>query len=136
MSLLKYGLVLITAALFFHYGKGISSSVLHSIAGVVASVAGTLLGFLITSIALMTAVMDRVLVVRMRKSGHYERLITDAFLTCASLLALVLVCILSLFFSGAVNHYIFTAVVIFLVYSFLSATESGHRFYNVITALK
>ncbi len=108
---------------------------LHSIAGVIAGVSGTLLGFLITSMALITAIMDRTLIANMRKTGHYQRLIGGAFTTCAVLLGTVVSCITSLFFSNPVHVWVFASVLFFLALSVLYVIESGRRFSNIISTL-
>lgn len=108
---------------------------LHSVAGVIAGVSGTLLGFLITSMALITAIMDRTLIANMRRTGHYQRLIADTFTTCAVLLGTVVFCIMSLFFSNPVYTWVFAAALFFLALSVLYVIEAGRRFSNIISTL-
>ena len=108
---------------------------LHGVAGVIAGVSGTLLGFLITSMALITAIMDRTLIANMRRTGHYQRLIADTFTTCAVLLGTVVFCITSLFFSNPIHVWVFAASLFFLALSVLYVIEAGRRFSNIISTL-
>lgn len=121
--------------LFFCYGSDFKDDKLQSIAGVIAGVAGTLLGFLITAVALLTAVMDRTLIANMRKTGHYQRLVEDTFTTCTLLLGAVVASIVSLFFAGEHLHWAFSVVVLLCMLSLLYVFEAGRRFSVVIKAL-
>lgn len=123
------------AGLFVRYGKDLSLEKLHGIAGVIAGVSGTLLGFLITAVALLTAIMDRTLVANMRKTGHYQRLVFDSFSTCAALLGTVVTSILSLFLDGCLHYVVFTLMLFVLCLGVLYAVEAGRRFSNVISNL-
>lgn len=89
----------VVGILFFHFSANFKSSQLLNVAGVLAGVSGTLLGFLITAVALLTAVMDRRLVANMRKTGHYQRLVSETFATCIGLFATTVLCIVALLFT-------------------------------------
>ncbi|WP_248915844.1 hypothetical protein [Pseudomonas moorei] len=122
-------------ALFLYYGAGFKDEKLQSIAGVIAGVAGTLLGFLITAVALLTAVMDRTLIANMRKTGHYQRLVEDTFTTCTLLLGVVVASIFSLFFESERLHCAFAILVLLCMLGLLYVFEAGRRFSVVIKAL-
>ena len=121
--------------LFFHYCVNFKSSQLLNVAGVLAGVSGTLLGFLITAVALLTAVMDRPLVANMRKTGHYQRLVSETFATCIGLFATTVLCIVALFFTDLALTVVFAVVVFMAVLSFLYVVEAGRRFSTIISAL-
>lgn len=131
----RAALAFFVALLYWFYGSGIDGDSLQSIASVIAGVSGTLLGFLITAIALLTAVMDRTLIANMRHTGHYDRLVGDTFMTCAFLLATVSVSITSLFFSGLVQRCAFAGLVFIFVLSLLYVIQAGARFKTVISLL-
>lgn len=108
---------------------------IYSAAGVIAGVSATLLGFLITAVALITALMDRTLIINMRKTGHYRVLVGDAFLTCGLLLATLAVSTASLVLTEAPLRLVFSATLFGLALSLLFVFESGRRFSLVIKAL-
>jgi hypothetical protein len=100
-----------------------------------AGVAGTLLGFVITSVSLLTAVMNRTLIENMRKTGHFQRLTREAFATCIVLLATTVVNIGALF-ADTDGMRIAVDVGIFLgVLALLFAVEAARRFAVVIESL-
>lgn len=123
------------AILFVVYKDSLSIERLYNIAGVIAGVAGTLLGFLITAVALLTAVMDRTLVANMRKTGHYQRLVFDTFATCSALLGVVVTSILSLFLECQLHTLAFALTLFLLSLGILYVIEAGRRFSMVISTL-
>lgn len=108
---------------------------LSDIAGVLAGVAGTLLGFLITAVTLLTAVMDRQLLVNMRKTGHYQRLVSETFHTCIMLLAVLLVAVISLFLNEQAIQLAFVLLAFFMTLSCFYLIEAGRRFSSVILVM-
>jgi hypothetical protein len=101
----------------------------------IAGVAGVLLGALIMALALLTAVMDRTLVVNMRKTGHYQRLISDTFLTCTFLLLALGLSITCFFFETPTHRWLFSGMLLALVLSALYVVEAGRRFSVIIQTL-
>ena len=70
------------------YGTGDHSiETLISAAPAYTSVAGTLLGFLIAAVAILTAVVNRRLIQNMVKTGHYRVLLHEMYGTSVALLA-------------------------------------------------
>lgn len=106
-----------------------------SASSAIAGVVGVLLGALIMALALLTAVMDRTLVSNMRKTGHYQRLIGDTFLTCSFLLVALALSIACLFVEGQIHHWLFSSMLSALVLSALYVIEAGRRFAVVIQTL-
>lgn len=124
-----------TTALFIRYFSDIEESKISAALGPIAGFTGTLLGFLITAVALLTAVMDRPLVENMRKTGHYQRLISETFATCVGFLVSTLVCIYAMLFDGKALFYLFSEIIFLVVLSCVLTIEAGRRFLNVVSAL-
>lgn len=69
------------------------------ISGIIASVSGTMLGFLLTSIAILTSVMDRSLLSNLRATGGFKFIIDRLFFCCALLMIVIMISLVLLFVS-------------------------------------
>lgn len=131
-SLVSAGIVI----LFWLTSDNIKIEVLVNASGIITGLAGTLLGFLITSMSLITALMDKRLIVNMLKTGHYKRLISDAILTCTFLLSLIISCLICLISQDHMIKCTFYAIVFFISISILYLIESGRRFSMIVLNIK
>lgn len=122
--------------LFWLKSDSVKVEALVNASGVITGLAGTLLGFLITSMSLITALMDKKLVINMLKTGHYRRLIADTILTCSFLLLLIIVCLICLISQAYMIKCAFYAVVFFISVSILYLIEAGRRFSMVVLNIK
>lgn len=121
----------------FHYSLDyIKKESLVGSAGVITGLAATLLGFLITSMSLITALMDKTLIKNMIKTGHYKRLVSDAIITCISLLTLIVFCLVCSVLNEIYAVKAFYAVVLLLSLSISYLIETGRRFAAVILHVK
>lgn len=120
---------------FWELGLPMPAADLSDIAGVAAGVSGTLLGFLITAVALLTSVMDRKLVANMRMTGHYQRLVKETFHTCIMLLCVLVVSVVSMFLSACNMQIAFVVLAFFSLLSLIYLVETGWRFSNVFIEL-
>lgn len=109
------------------FSDGSQTSV-YEIAKLVSSVCGTILGFLLTAVAMLTAVMDRKLVDNMRKTGHYQIFITDCFMNCLLLLITTILGISVLFLSLPLLNCIFFTMLFFAICSIIFLIFLGRRF--------
>jgi protein-S-isoprenylcysteine O-methyltransferase Ste14 len=100
-----------------------------------AAASGTLLGFLITALTLLAAVMDRTLVANMRRTGHYQRLIRGTFLSCVVLLTTLVASVTSMFISSHPLHIAFSIAVGLAILAVMQLLESGTRFARIFTLL-
>jgi len=106
-----------------------------SVLSAIAAASGTLLGFLITAVTLLTAVMDRTLVANMRKTGHYQRLVRETFQSCGVLLATLVASVAAMFMSDAGLFITFCVVIGLATLSVLQMVETGVRFSRIFTLL-
>lgn len=121
--------------LFYREGFRFQAGELSTLAGAVAGCAGTILGFLITAIALMASVMDRDLLKNLRTTGGYSSLIGGSFL-CASLYLLLLafsVCLL-LPWGGGTELLLHVTVFVGALAS-IQLASTGLGFYRIIMAI-
>lgn len=96
LELFKLSTAVFITWMFHSYNFCFQPGEISTLAGVLAGAAGTILGFLITAIALMASVMDRDLLKNLRTTGGYRILISKSFV-CAFLFLLLLassVCLL------------------------------------------
>lgn len=107
----------------------------YEIAKLVSSISGTILGFLLTAIAMLTAVMDRKLVENMRKTGHYRVFIVDCFINCFLLLWAMIFGIVTLFTINPYLSYIFYTMIFFSISAILLLITQGHRFLLIFTRI-
>ncbi len=106
-----------------------------ALANALASSSGTILGFLITAIALMASVMDRSLLKNLRATGGYRVLISGSF-TCAALFLVLLGLSLSLLLPGASHAYWLLLATVFIgVLAAVNLAISGLSFYSVIMSI-
>lgn len=134
--LYRSGISALVVLLFWLKSDSVKAETLVNASGVITGLAGTLLGFLITSMSLITALMDKKLVVNMLKTGHYRRLIADTILTCAFLLSLIVVCLICLISQAYMIKCAFYAIIFFLSISILYLIEAGRRFSMVVLNIK
>lgn len=100
-----------------------------------AGIAGTLLGFLIGAVSLLTAVMDRTLIENMRKNGQFGVLINQTFKACLSLLLLILACFIAFLISVSYLKINFTIIIFLSIYAALSVVSIGNKFKNIFVVM-
>ncbi|MFD1260657.1 MULTISPECIES: hypothetical protein [Entomomonas] len=105
---------------------------LFEVNNIVINLSSVLLGFLITSIAILTAIMDRKLIANMRKTGHFKNLMTEAFIASGLLLCLIIMGVINLFISESYLYCTMGILIYFLSLSFLYVLVLGRIFYKVI----
>ena len=134
--LIRLAVSLIAVTFFFSGSDFIKQSSLVGTSGVISGLAGTLLGFLITSMSLITALMDKTLIKNMIKTGHYKRLVSDAILTCISLLALIVASLVCSILQDNLASKFFCLVVFLVTLSISYLIETGKRFAVIILHIK
>lgn len=132
-----FKLLLATGATVTFHKKGFTfqPNDITTLANAVASSSGTILGFLITAIALMASVMDRSLLKNLRATGGYRVLISGSF-TCAALFLILLGLSLSLLLPGANRAYWLLLATVFVgILAAVNLALSGLGFYRVIMSI-
>ncbi|UXZ43575.1 hypothetical protein [Pseudomonas soli] len=120
---------------FHKYGFDLKGNDLSTLANAIASSSGTILGFLITAIALMASVMDRDLLKNLRSTGGYKVLISGSFI-CAALFLLLLTLSLSLLLPWNSHKDILLLGTVFVaVLAASSLLSTGFGLYRVIISI-
>lgn len=101
-----------------------------------AATCGVLLGFLIAALAILTAVLDKQLIANMRKTGHYDGLVSRVKNVCGTLLFCVALSLVCQLFPGDARPAAAVALVFFETYSLAYVLSIGREFSSVIRHLK
>ncbi|CNE36177.1 hypothetical protein [Yersinia intermedia] len=134
--LIRISLSLCVVGLFWFKKDIIKLEALLNASSVIVGLAGTLLGFLITSISLITALMDKRLIANMIKTGHYQRLVSDTILTCMFLLIVIISSLVTILAQGHMILCIFAVTLLFTSLSVFYLIEAGRRFSIIVLNLR
>lgn len=134
-NLLLKSILSACGAYAFYALPGVVDAQLYNASGVIAGVCATLLGFLVTAIAIIVALVDKTLISNMRKTGHYSVLMKDAFVTCACLLSTLAASCTALVIHSDFLRITCTVIAFLLILSLLCAYQSGRRFAIVVISV-
>lgn len=118
--------------LLIHFKDGAQNSP-YEIAKLIATISATILGFLLTAVAMLTAIMDRKLVENMRKTGHYRIFIVDCFLNIFILLIVISLGIACLFTVNPHLSKFLYLTLLFAMTALFMLIEQGRRFLLIFT---
>jgi hypothetical protein len=91
------------------------------------------LGFLLTAIAVLTALMDKTLIANMRKTGHYPKFLRLALFTSSIfLIVTILAFLVLLLYRTDFSPIAFSLMIGYLVLSFLLLIRTGYSFFKII----
>jgi len=107
---------------------------IRAAASTFVSLAGTLLGFVITALSIFMAVGNAVLMENLRKTGHSEVLIKDMFVTSAFFGISLILSLVPVFSSDNSLLLFLSAGVGVFVMASLRLTVAGQRFYRVMVS--
>jgi hypothetical protein len=110
--------------------------VLRSFASAAASVAATLLGFLVAALSILTAVLNRRLIINLRKTGHYDDLVVELLHASIAFLAALVVSMLALFVRDTYVCWTGVAVAALLTYATCIFISAGRKFALVVRFLQ
>lgn len=105
-----------------------------AMAGTVASVSSTMLGFNLAAMAVLASISHTHLVKIMHKTGHYQDLVRTLLVGCLFFLACA-ACGFTLLFGAAPGPALMTATVALHVGALVSLLDIGRKFYLVLKNL-
>lgn len=114
----------------------VDSQIARSFASAAASVAATLLGFLVAALSILTAVLNRRLVINMRKTGHYDGLVFELLHASVAYLATLVVSMITLIIRDVYICWTNIAVVGLLTYATFIFISAGRKFSLVVRFLQ
>lgn len=105
---------------------------LLAISSTFAGVAGTLLGFVIAALAILAALLDRVLVANLRKTQHFGVLLRELYLAATLFLVVLVVALASLFLPPEWLRLGVAVSAAAQVYGIGLLVSAGRKFYLVV----
>lgn len=135
IELFKLSTAIFMTWMFHRYNFCFQPGEISTLAGVLAGASGTILGFLITAIALMASVMDRDLLKNLRATGGYRILISGSFV-CAFLFLLLLASSVCLLLPWAGEKQLLLLLNIFIgSLAAIQLAGTGLGFYRIIMSI-
>lgn len=134
-ELFKVLVAALAALAFYKRDFNLMPEGITTLAGAVASSSGTILGFLITAIALMAAIMDRDLMRNLRATGGYKVLIVRSFVCAALYLALLVLSICLLLPWGEASKQLLLAIVFIGALASIHLLLTGISFCRIIVTI-
>lgn len=135
IELFKLSTAIFMTWMFHEYNFRFQPGEISTLAGVLAGASGTILGFLITAIALMASVMDRDLLKNLRATGGYRILISGSFV-CAFLFLLLLASSICLLLPWAGEKQLLLLLNIFIgSLAAIQLAGTGLGFYRIIMSI-
>lgn len=95
-------------------------------------VAGVLLGFILTALSILVAVIDKTLITNMVRTGHFSNFIKQAFFSSFLLFLLIILGFIILGMPNAWIKYSFSILFVFICLTVYELFITSRRFYNVI----
>lgn len=123
------------ASIQFWVTGAATSPQLSSVASTLASVSGTVFGFLLTALALLIALPDSTLLENLKITGKYKVLVTGVHEACVSLFVVLLTSVAAVFLDDGLAQVLVTAAVFFAVWATAASLVAGVRFAKIIEAL-
>jgi hypothetical protein len=129
MPLIRITIAALLCPIVLYFYTDISSADnMRSIASTFAAVSGTLLGFIIAALSILTAMINRRLVSNLRKTGHYDQLLHDFFITAGGYLATMTVSLVTLFLNDSIAMYGLYLSSFVMVWATLCFVVTGRKF--------
>lgn len=104
-------------------------------AGSVASIAATMLGFMLAALAVLASISSTALVERMKKTGHYDDLLHTIFFGCVLFLAIAL-CGFALLFGAPPLPWLLAVLLGLHAAALASLADIGRKFRLVLANLR
>lgn len=122
----------------WHYGWAPSlpdAAAVLGFAGSVASIAATMLGFMLAALAVIASISNTSLVERMKKTGHYDDLLQTIFVGCMFFLAIAL-CGFALLFGAPPERWLLAVLMGLHAAALVSLVDIGRKFRLVLVNLR
>lgn len=97
----------------------------------IVSVAGVLLGFILTALSILTAVMDKTLISSMVRTGHFKVFVRQAFMSCFLLFFLIIFGLIAIGLPNSWSQIYFSLIFVLISLTIVELYVTSKRFYNV-----
>jgi hypothetical protein len=112
-----------------------TEEILHNAASAFAGVGATLLGFMVAALSILTAIGDQPLLQNMQKTGHYQNLLDELYITATSYAVVMITALFTIFLSGRYVILGMMFTVLAMSFSTLMMISVGKKFKIVLTHL-
>lgn len=102
----------------------------------VAGIAATLLGFIVAALSILTAVLNRRLIINLRKTGHYDDLVSELFHAAVAFLVAMISALVSMLIPDAFLPVMIGIVASCSSYALAIFSIAGKKFGLVIKFLQ
>jgi hypothetical protein len=132
------GVLAASAVVAWHYDIALATtdaSALVTVGGTIASIAATMLGFLLAALAVLASINHTHLVKMMRQTGHYSDLLLTIFCGC---LLFMVCCSIGVALTFGLNppEWLRVGIVAIHVAAAASLTDVGRKFWLVLSHLR
>lgn len=134
LSIYEVGTSAIIAEAFYLYGTKEPSRI-HDLAEVSTTVSGILFGFLLTAIAMLTAMPENRLMHNMKKTGHLQTLVSETVAGCTLHFITLSLSLVSAVSEGMMSRIFLTLALAALGAAIIRTGSSGRKLKLVSSAL-
>lgn len=125
------------AAGYFSYGAMLGNpDAAGSIASAFATVSGTLIGFLIAALSILTALTNHQLVKNLRKTGHYDSILRKIYWTAFVFILVLAISLSALFVTGAILVWAIAVPAGFMAMGIVMLVATGRELHVLLSAIK
>lgn len=110
----------------------VNSETWRDLCSLLATLFATLLGFVVTALSILTAVPDKKLIGNLKRSGHYQHLISELFWTATAMFFGLVAAVVFLFGPVICQQYTFAFLAFVFSIALYLFGSSGYKFYLVM----
>lgn len=135
-SYAKFILAALVAALACYALTELDANAMRTLAATLASIAATMVGFVLAAVSILWSSRDRTLISNMQKTGHYTELVNELYQSVIFFVGSLIFCLIVLFLPDAAV-FIPTAIgTVLFVFGGSLFISSGRKFCLVLHYLK
>ena len=130
--------LLVTGGMYLaHIALGMKSGEqVSNIAGTFAAVSGTLMGFLVAALSILTSLIHRRLIENMRKTGHWDYLLRRIYKAASAFLVVLVLSLMVLFIMGPWKHWLMVTASGLMLLAIWQLVSAGKTLQKVFKALR
>lgn len=133
-SIYEIGIPAIIAEAFFLHGTTEADRI-HDLAEVSTTVSGILFGFLLTALAMLTAMPENRLMQNMKKTGHLQNLVTETVTGCTLHFITLCLSLIAAASEGLMSRIFLTLALSVLSIAIIRTGSAGRKLKLVSSAL-
>lgn len=108
---------------------------INDITQTLISLYGTMLGFLITSLAIILSLLENKFIKKIIQSGHYFNLLDSCKILSSLYFIAIILLVINLFLSGSYKYYLFIAIIFLSVSIVIFSMRTAYKFFQTFKFL-